>query len=139
MRNSQYVVKGTGVNLLGRDWLRHTGLDWKGIAQTVNSVSECYLTSLDRYSEVFRKELGTPKSTKAKLHIKSQAIPKFCKPRAVLFALKEALGRELAHLEELGILQKVDRSDWAAPVVVVPKGDGCLRVCGDYKIASVKS
>ena len=129
-----YVVKGTGVNLLGRDWLRHIRLDWKAIAQTVNSVSERYQPLLDKYSEVFREELGTLKSIKAKLHIKPQAMPKFCKPRAVPFALKEALGRELARLEELGILQKVDRSDWAAPVVVVPKGDGCLRVCGDYKI-----
>ena len=27
-----------------------------------------------------------------------------------------------------------NHSDWAAPIVVVPKGDGCLRVCGDYKV-----
>ena len=129
-----YVVKGSGVNLLGRDWLRNIRLDWKSIAQTVNSVSGCYQQLLEKYSDVFNGELGTLKSTKAKLQLKPQAMPKFCKPRAVPFALKEALERELARLENLGILRKVDHSDWAAPVVIVPKGDGCLRVCGDYKI-----
>ena len=49
------------------------------------------------------------------------------------FALKEPLERELSCLEGLGILQKVKHSVWAAPVVVVPKGYGCLRVCGDCK------
>ena len=33
-----YVVKGTGVNLLGGNWLRHIRLDWKKIAQTGYSV-----------------------------------------------------------------------------------------------------
>ena len=31
-------------------------------------------------------------------------------------------------------MKKVDHSEWAAPIVVVPKGDGCLRVCEDYKM-----
>ena len=25
-------------------------------------------------------------------------------------------------------------ADWATPIVVVPKKDGCVRICGDYKI-----
>ena len=29
---------------------------------------------------------------------------------------------------------KVTHSDWAAPIVAVPKQDGKLRICGDYKV-----
>jgi len=32
------------------------------------------------------------------------------------------------------ILKPVTHSDWAAPVVVVPKKDGKFRVCEDYKV-----
>ena len=28
----------------------------------------------------------------------------------------------------------VSHSDWAAPIVAVPKKDGKLRLCGDYKV-----
>ena len=48
--------------------------------------------------------------------------------------MKEALERQLVRLQQLGVLDNVNNSEWAAPVVVVPKGDGCLRVCGDYKV-----
>ena len=63
-----------------------------------------------------------------------EAVSKFCKPRPVPLALKEALERELSRLEELDILQRDNHSEWAAHVVVVPKGDGTLRVYGDYKV-----
>ena len=42
--------------------------------------------------------------------------------------------KELNRLEEEGIITKMSHSDWAAPIVPVPKGDGRIRVCGDYKV-----
>ena len=33
-----------------------------------------------------------------------------------------------------GILEPVENSDWATPLVIVPKKNGRLRVCGDFKV-----
>ena len=52
---------------------------------------------------------------KVHLRVQSQAIPKFHKPCAVPFALKEALERELAHLQHLGVLKKIDHSKSVTP------------------------
>ena len=52
----------------------------------------------------------------------------------VPFALKDAISKELDRLERAGTLQKVSHSDWAAPIVPVTKGDGTIRICGDYKV-----
>ena len=60
--------------------------------------------------------------------------PIFLKPRPVPFAIKEAVGKELDRLEADGILEKVTHSNWAAPIVAVPKGEGQMRLCGDYKV-----
>ena len=62
------------------------------------------------------------------------AAPKFCKPRSVPYATKQAVENELDRLESSGILEKVSYSEWAAPIVVVPKKDGKIRLCGDYKV-----
>ena len=131
------VVKGSGTSLLGPDWMKHIKLNWKSIiiVETINNVTTlCYQPLLDKYADVFKDELGTLKLMKAQLKVQPQAIPKFCKPRPVPFALREALEKELSCLEQLDILQIVNHSDWAAPIVVVPKGDGCLSVSGDYKV-----
>ncbi len=50
------------------------------------------------------------------------------------YALKEAVERDLERLEGLGIIEKVNFSDWATPVVPVPKANGSVRLCGDYKV-----
>ena len=70
----------------------------------------------------------------AYLQLKEGAKPRFCKARPVPFALKEAIDRELDRLEAEGILERVAYSEWAAPVVPVPKTEGQIRLCGDYKV-----
>ena len=32
------------------------------------------------------------------------------------------------------MIEKITHSDWAAPIVTVPKKDGTIRICGDYKV-----
>ena len=49
------------------------------------------------------------------------------------YALREKIKKELDHLEKTGIIITVEFSDWAAPVVLVVKPDGSVRLCGDYK------
>ncbi len=44
------------------------------------------------------------------------------------------MGEELDRLEKEGILVRVSSSEWATPIVPVPKGDGRIRLCGDYKV-----
>ncbi len=44
------------------------------------------------------------------------------------------MARELDRLEEEKIIEKITHSEWAAPIVAVPKKNGMLRICGDYKV-----
>ena len=42
--------------------------------------------------------------------------------------------QKLDRLEKAGVLERVDHSDWAAPIVTVLKKNGQVRICGDYKV-----
>lgn len=129
------VVGGSGPDLIGRNWLKFIRLDWKNICRVSQHGTQGRLEALlGKYKEVLSPDLGAIKSLQAKLHVKKNAEPKFCKARPVPFALRKAIEDELDRLEKEGILNKVDHSDWAAPIVPVPKKNGQLRICGDYKV-----
>ena len=125
-----HVLEGNGPSLLGRNWLRSIQLNWGSIKRVVNNLDEL----LDKHREVFQDELGVFKNVKAKLHIKPDVKPKYCKPRSVPYALREPIERGIERLVEQGVLEKVEYSDWAAPIVPVMKPDGSVRICGDYKV-----
>ena len=78
--------------------------------------------------------MGTIEKEKATLLVRPDWTPKFFKPRPVPYAIRDAVGSQLDKLEAEGVLEKVSHSDWAAPIVVVPKQDSSYRLCGDYKV-----
>ena len=69
----------------------------------------------------------------AGIHVNENAKPKFFKARNVPFALQDAVNEELDRLEQESILNSVSYSEWASPIVIVPKPDGHIRLCADYK------
>ena len=122
-----YVVQGNGPTLLGRDWLQHVRLDWKrlGVAYVHDKLS-ALPEIMERHPDVFKEELGLMDQFTAKLAVKPGPRPRFCGPRPVPFALKAAIEQDLDRLEETGVLEKVTHSEWAAPIVAVPKSDGTI-------------
>ena len=126
------VTRDKGPSLLGRNWLAALQLDWQQIltVKTTPTLQDV----LDQYSDVFEDKLGTVKGVTAKIYTDPTATPQFHKARSVPFALREKVEVELERLQQEGIIEPVQFSDWAAPIVPVMKSDGSVRICGDYKV-----
>ena len=58
--------------------------------------------------------------------------------RRIPFGLREKVDKKLDKLLELDMIQEVPEgpSGWVSPLVVVPKGDGDVRVCVDMRRAN---
>ena len=129
-----YVVDGKRPCLMGRDWLQHLKLDWNSIFRVEGVDNSIQHQFVSEFPKVFEKSLGTMKDAKAHIHLHPDATPKYCKPRPVPYSLMTRIETELDRLVELGILEPVDVSDWAAPIVPIVKSDNSIRICGDYKV-----
>lgn len=70
--------------------------------------------------------------------VKDNARPRRCCSWSRPIALQEAMKQELDRLEDQGVL-KVSHSDWPSPMVVEPKSNGIIPICGDYKGANSQS
>ena len=46
----------------------------------------------------------------------------------------EEITDELRRMEKIGVLENMEFSDWARPIVPVLKPDGSVRIFGDYKV-----
>ncbi|XP_052323292.1 uncharacterized protein K02A2.6-like [Oncorhynchus keta] len=88
----------------------------------------------NKYNTVFSDQMGTVKGFTAKLVLRDDATPKFCKARSVPYSLRPKVEAEIDRLQDTGILTKVDRSEWATPIVPIVKKDGSVRMCGDFKV-----
>ncbi len=82
---------------------------------------------------MFKDELGTLSYTAVKICVEPNAVPRFFK-WSVPFAMKHKVEKKLERLQHLGIIESIQFSDWAAPIVPVLKDDGTVCICGDYKL-----
>ena len=60
-------------------------------------------------------------------------MPKFFKPQSVPCAMKTAIEKELDRLETERVLERISLSEYASPIVAVPKYNDSVRICGNYK------
>eukprot|EP00079_Xenopus_tropicalis_P034355 XP_017948126.1 PREDICTED: uncharacterized protein K02A2.6-like [Xenopus tropicalis] len=104
------------------------------IKQTVATFHKNLEQILSKHDSLFKEEFGSIKGLKATITVNSDAKPIFHKPRPLPYALKEPVEKELERMEHYGIVSRVKYSSWAAPIVVVPKKDKTIRLCGDYKV-----
>ena len=129
--------------LFGRDWMYLLNFDvaeligkaTAPVARCVNLVSEESL--LKDFADVFKEELGLLRGIEAKITVNPAAIPKFHRHRPVPFVLKEKVEASFNAQVSKGELIPVEQSEWAAPIVVVNKKDGGIRISGDFKVSII--
>ena len=61
---------------------------------------------------MFTDVFGTITPVKAKLTVTPSAEPRFHRPRLVPYRLKPLVEQELHRLEKIGVLERVDHSEW---------------------------
>ena len=85
----------------------------------------------EEFPEVFSDLPGRTNCCKLTIDT-GEAAPRRSHPYRVPNRLKEGVRAEVEKLVEMGIVVP-STSPWASPVVPVPKGDGTVRVCVDYR------
>jgi hypothetical protein len=81
---------------------------------------------LQEYAELFTEELGVLRKQEADIVIPSDAEPIFCRARPVPHALREKIEQELTRLQDASVIEPIEHSNWATPVVPVMKPDGSV-------------
>ncbi|XP_063915497.1 uncharacterized protein K02A2.6-like [Zophobas morio] len=132
-----YVVPEGGPCLVGRNWMQNLGINVIDNEVRVNKVTENMKLEklIEEYGDIFDNKLGLLKNFKAKLHLKAEAVPVFCKSRSFPINIKSKVEDELSRLVNENILTPVEYSQWASPIVPVLKKNGDIRICGDFKVA----
>lgn len=132
-----YVIEKNVDAIFGRDWLKKIKLNWAEICKIEVFSDETYKHKLEslfeEHSDLFKSGIGKIPGFNCSLKIVENAVPVFCKPRPVPYALKELIDEEIDRLENLDIIEKVTHSDWGSPIVPVVKSTGKIRICADYK------
>ncbi|XP_055604188.1 uncharacterized protein K02A2.6-like [Uranotaenia lowii] len=134
-RRAQFHVVDSPLHLLGIDMMNVFQLWSIPIDTYCNLITRCCdsVESLKAtFPAVFQERLGLCNKTQIHLHLKPDAVPVFRPKRPVAYAIYNTVDDELDRLERIGIISPVDYSDWAAPIVVVRKSNGTIRICGDY-------
>ncbi|XP_031332739.1 uncharacterized protein K02A2.6-like [Photinus pyralis] len=142
-----YVISGNKTPLFGREWIRgfsadtlskmfHTvnAVQVSNTAQSVTGTESVLKKLLGKYSVLFDKQIGEMKGEPVSINLKANANIPFFRARPVPFAIKKLVEDEIDNLVREGVLEKIDYSDYATPIVPVVKSGNKIRLCADFKV-----
>lgn len=139
------VAQGKRPALFGKDWLSKLRLVWANIFKVIEDIeNKCSVPISGLFSPEFNALLeGTKclfcslgsgiRGFTGTLTLEPDVKPVFQKERPVPYSLVSQVEKEFDRLIQADILYPVSHSNWASPLVHVPKADGSIRVCGDSK------
>ena len=78
---------------------------------------------LKRYEDIFDVNLGEWTGPLVEIHIKEEAKPYHARAFPILVICIESFKKYLDRLVAIGVLTKINRSEWAAPSFIIPKKD----------------
>jgi hypothetical protein len=92
------------------------------------------LRLLSRFEDLFDGSLGTYNGRKYDIELKEGAEPFHAKrPYTVPRAYERQFRTEVERLCHLGVLKKINRSEWAAGTFVIPKKNHTTRFISDFR------
>lgn len=129
--------------LMGRDMIEALKMDmgpfYKGPPK-VAELSRCESAEtrlqlvLQENADLFRPELGKFTRRKAELKFKEDKPGTvFRRARPVPHALRPKVEAALENMVKQKVVTPIEHSEWASPLVIVPKPGGKLRICADFK------
>lgn len=128
------------VPLLGRAWLDELSPGWRNLFELNPNHS---IKNVSPIVEMIKKEFphilkSSPRHAivrdNAEIIMKPNTQPIFHATYSVPYKVREKVKKELDRLVENGVLIQVKNSQWATPMVIVPKSNEEIRICLDYKV-----
>lgn len=103
-------------------------------ANNLNSKQKKQLLALlKEFDELFDGTLGRWKTEPVKIELKEDAKPVNSRWYPVPRINKETFKKELLRLVEIGVLERVNESEWGTPVFIIPKKEGTVRFITDFR------
>ena len=88
---------------------------------------------LMRHKNLFDGTLGRYKGSKYNIELQDDAKPYHAKPFPVPKVHEATLKLEIERLCKIGVLKRVNNSQWGAPSFLIPKKDGTVRFINDFR------
>ena len=91
------------------------------------------LNLLKKYEPMFDGALGKYTGSTYKIELKDNIKPYHAKPFPIPKVHEPTLKKEVERLVKIGVLRKINNSEWAAPTFIIPKKNGTVRFISDFR------
>lgn len=134
-----FIVSENFTPILGRVWIRKLQIidlpesDGDDIDMAVLH-TEATDDIFQRFDDLFQNRTEEIPEVTQSLKLIPNATPVYRPARPVPFAMLPKVNEELDAMERENILEKLEYCRWGTPLIIVPKPNGSVRLCADYKV-----